>query len=38
MVEVQTIGQTFHKKLDRLLGFCNEGTDRPLVHEFLTNS
>ncbi|SPT15848.1 unnamed protein product [Triticum aestivum] len=37
MVEVQTIGQTFHKNLVRLLGFCNEGTDRLLVYEFMTN-
>uniref|UniRef100_A0ACD5YZD4 Uncharacterized protein n=1 Tax=Avena sativa TaxID=4498 RepID=A0ACD5YZD4_AVESA len=35
MVEVQTIGQTFHKNLVRLLGFCNEGTDRLLVYEFM---
>jgi hypothetical protein len=37
MVEVQTIGQTFHKNLVRLLGFCNEGTDRILVYEFMSN-
>ncbi|KQJ81773.2 hypothetical protein BRADI_5g02980v3 [Brachypodium distachyon] len=37
MVEVQTIGQTFHKNLVRLLGICNEGTDRLLVYEFMTN-
>ncbi|XP_047066509.1 G-type lectin S-receptor-like serine/threonine-protein kinase LECRK3 [Lolium rigidum] len=37
MVEVQTIGQTFHKNLVRLLGFCNEGTDRLLVYEFMSN-
>ncbi|KAM3372842.1 hypothetical protein ACQJBY_019638 [Aegilops geniculata] len=37
MVEVQTIGQTFHKNLVRLLGFCNEGTHRLLVYEFMTN-
>uniref|UniRef100_A0A453AE13 non-specific serine/threonine protein kinase n=1 Tax=Aegilops tauschii subsp. strangulata TaxID=200361 RepID=A0A453AE13_AEGTS len=37
MVEVQTIGQTFHKNLVKLLGFCNEGTDRLLVYEFMTN-
>uniref|UniRef100_A0ACD5WRX3 Uncharacterized protein n=1 Tax=Avena sativa TaxID=4498 RepID=A0ACD5WRX3_AVESA len=37
MVEVQTIGQTFHKNLVRLLGFCNEGTDRLLVYEFMPN-
>lgn len=37
MVEVQTIGQTFHKNLVWLLGFCNEGTERLLVYEFMTN-
>ncbi|CAM0907972.1 unnamed protein product [Alopecurus aequalis] len=37
MVEVRTIGQTFHKNLVRLLGFCDEGTDRLLVYEFMTN-
>uniref|UniRef100_A0A8R7P9J0 Receptor-like serine/threonine-protein kinase n=1 Tax=Triticum urartu TaxID=4572 RepID=A0A8R7P9J0_TRIUA len=36
MVEVQTIGQTFHKNLVRLLGMCNEGTHRLLVYEFMT--
>ncbi|KAF7006075.1 hypothetical protein CFC21_021146 [Triticum aestivum] len=36
-VEVQTIGQMFHKNLVRLLGFCNEGTERLLVYEFMTN-
>ncbi|XP_044964030.1 G-type lectin S-receptor-like serine/threonine-protein kinase LECRK2 [Hordeum vulgare subsp. vulgare] len=37
MVEVQTIGQTFHKNLVRLLGLCSEGTHRLLVYEFMTN-
>lgn len=37
MVEVETIGQTFHKNLVRLLGFCNEGAERLLVYEFMTN-
>ncbi|XP_044329928.1 G-type lectin S-receptor-like serine/threonine-protein kinase LECRK2 [Triticum aestivum] len=37
MVEVQTMGQTSHKNLVRLLGLCNEGTDRLLVYEFMTN-
>jgi hypothetical protein len=36
-VEVQTIGQTHHKNLVRLLGFCNEGKERLLVYEFMTN-
>uniref|UniRef100_A0A0D9W2L8 non-specific serine/threonine protein kinase n=1 Tax=Leersia perrieri TaxID=77586 RepID=A0A0D9W2L8_9ORYZ len=37
LVEVQTIGQTFHRNLVRLLGFCNEGTERLLVYEFMGN-
>ncbi|XP_062225229.1 G-type lectin S-receptor-like serine/threonine-protein kinase LECRK4 [Phragmites australis] len=36
-VEVQTIGRTYHKNLVRLLGFCNEGKERLLVYEFMTN-
>ncbi|KAJ1270138.1 hypothetical protein BS78_06G032000 [Paspalum vaginatum] len=36
-VEVQTIGQTHHKNLVRLLGFCNEGKERLLVYEYMTN-
>ena len=36
-VEVQTIGRTHHKNLVRLLGFCNEGKERLLVYEFMTN-
>ncbi|KAJ1270141.1 hypothetical protein BS78_06G032200 [Paspalum vaginatum] len=36
-VEVQAIGQTNHKNLVRLLGFCSEGTERLLVYEFMTN-
>ncbi|XP_006652106.1 G-type lectin S-receptor-like serine/threonine-protein kinase LECRK2 [Oryza brachyantha] len=36
LVEVQTIGQTFHRNLVRLLGFCNEGTERLLVYEFMS--
>ncbi|KAJ4753400.1 Serine/threonine-protein kinase [Rhynchospora pubera] len=35
--EVQTIGQTFHRNLVRLLGFCNEGPHRLLVFEFMNN-
>jgi len=35
--EVQTIGRTHHKNLVRLLGFCNEGKERLLVYEFMTN-
>ncbi|CAL5028630.1 unnamed protein product [Urochloa decumbens] len=36
-VELQTIGRTHHKNLVRLLGFCNEGKERLLVYEFMTN-
>ncbi|KAB5565147.1 hypothetical protein DKX38_005201 [Salix brachista] len=35
--EVQVIGQTHHKNLARLLGFCDEGQNRLLVYEFLSN-
>ena len=35
--EVATIGQTHHKNLIRLLGFCREGTHRLLVYEFMSN-
>ncbi|XP_030447759.1 G-type lectin S-receptor-like serine/threonine-protein kinase LECRK3 [Syzygium oleosum] len=35
--EVKVIGQTHHKNLVRLLGFCDEGQERLLVYEFLTN-
>ncbi|KAJ3679754.1 hypothetical protein LUZ60_017765 [Juncus effusus] len=34
--EVQTIGQTFHKNLVRLLGFCNEESHRLVVYEFMS--
>uniref|UniRef100_A0A0D9W2M0 non-specific serine/threonine protein kinase n=1 Tax=Leersia perrieri TaxID=77586 RepID=A0A0D9W2M0_9ORYZ len=36
-VEVQTIGRTYHKNLVRMLGYCNEGTQRLLVYEFMIN-
>ncbi|TVU07279.1 hypothetical protein EJB05_47328, partial [Eragrostis curvula] len=36
-IELQAIGRTHHKNLVRLLGFCNEGKERLLVYEFLTN-
>jgi serine/threonine protein kinase len=36
-IEVQTIGRTHHKNLVSLLGFCNEGQERLLVYEFMTN-
>lgn len=35
--EVGSIGQTSHKNLVRLLGFCNEGTHRILVYEYMSN-
>jgi serine/threonine protein kinase len=36
-VEVQAIGQTHHKNLVKLLGFCSEGKERLLVYEFMSN-
>ncbi|OVA20880.1 Protein kinase domain [Macleaya cordata] len=36
--EVNVIGQTHHKNLVRLLGFCEEGQNRLLVYEFMSNS
>ncbi|KAK3439478.1 hypothetical protein EUGRSUZ_C04351 [Eucalyptus grandis] len=36
--EVSAIGQTNHKHLVQLLGFCNEGQHRLLVYEFMSNS
>ncbi|KAL3747778.1 hypothetical protein ACJRO7_016568 [Eucalyptus globulus] len=35
--EVNAIGQTNHKNLVQLLGFCNEGQHRLLVYEFMSN-
>ncbi|KAG8661094.1 hypothetical protein MANES_02G210560v8 [Manihot esculenta] len=35
--EVKVIGQTHHKNLVRLVGFCDEGQHRLLVYEFLSN-
>ncbi|CAK9158424.1 unnamed protein product [Ilex paraguariensis] len=35
--EVNVIGQTHHKNLVRLLGFCDEGQHRLLVYEYLSN-
>ncbi|OWM69245.1 hypothetical protein CDL15_Pgr025432 [Punica granatum] len=35
--EVNVIGQTHHKNLVRLLGYCDEGHERLLVYEFLSN-
>ncbi|XWS52458.1 hypothetical protein CRYUN_Cryun11dG0072200 [Craigia yunnanensis] len=35
--EINVIGQTHHKNLVRLLGICEEGEQRLLVYEFLSN-
>ncbi|KDO56492.1 hypothetical protein CISIN_1g004312mg [Citrus sinensis] len=35
--EVNGIGQTHHKNLVRLLGYCDEGRNRLLVYEFMSN-
>ncbi|KAF8412447.1 hypothetical protein HHK36_000411 [Tetracentron sinense] len=35
--EVSAIGQTNHKNLVRLLGFCEQGPHRLLVYEFMSN-
>jgi serine/threonine protein kinase len=35
--EVNVIGRTHHKNLVRLIGFCDEGLQRLLVYEFLSN-
>ncbi|KAF5930076.1 hypothetical protein HYC85_030949 [Camellia sinensis] len=35
--EVNVIGQTHHKNLVRLLGFCDEGQHRMLEYEFMSN-
>ncbi|KAK8552762.1 hypothetical protein V6N13_121146 [Hibiscus sabdariffa] len=35
--EVTAIGRTNHKNLVQLLGFCNEGQNRLLVHEYMRN-
>lgn len=37
IMEVETIGQTLHKNLVQLLGFCYEGTERLLVYPFMPN-
>ena len=34
---VTVIGQTHHKNLVRLLGFCDEGKQRLLVYQFMSN-
>ncbi|PHT59205.1 hypothetical protein CQW23_01568 [Capsicum baccatum] len=35
--EVNVIGQTHHKNLVRLIGFCDEGPHRLLAYEFMNN-
>lgn len=35
--EVEVIGQTHHRNVVRLLGFCDEGPNRLLVYEYMTN-
>ncbi|CAB4281751.1 unnamed protein product [Prunus armeniaca] len=35
--EVKVIGQTHHKNLVRLLGYCDEGQHRLLVYEYLSS-
>ncbi|KAF7152283.1 hypothetical protein RHSIM_Rhsim01G0188400 [Rhododendron simsii] len=35
--EVHVIGQTHHKNLVRLVGFCDQGEHRMLVYEFMSN-
>ncbi|EEF30589.1 G-type lectin S-receptor-like serine/threonine-protein kinase LECRK3 [Ricinus communis] len=35
--EMKAIGKTHHKNLVRLLGYCNEGPNRLLVYEFMSN-
>ncbi|XP_073099801.1 G-type lectin S-receptor-like serine/threonine-protein kinase LECRK3 [Elaeis guineensis] len=35
--EMRTIGRTHHRNLVRLLGFCDEGTNRLLVYEYMSN-
>ncbi|KAI3879994.1 hypothetical protein MKX03_020402 [Papaver bracteatum] len=36
--EVSAIGQTHHRNLVRLLGFCDEGQHRLLAYEFMSNN
>ncbi|KAJ4724158.1 Receptor-like protein kinase [Melia azedarach] len=35
--EISAIGRTNHKNLVQLLGFCNEGQQRLLVYEYMSN-
>ncbi|XP_062083184.1 G-type lectin S-receptor-like serine/threonine-protein kinase RLK1 [Humulus lupulus] len=36
--ELKSIGQIHHKNLARLLGYCNDGPNRLLVYEYLSNN
>ncbi|XP_010245277.1 PREDICTED: G-type lectin S-receptor-like serine/threonine-protein kinase LECRK1 [Nelumbo nucifera] len=35
--EMRVIGRTHHRNLVRLLGYCNEGLNRLLVYEYMSN-
>lgn len=35
--EMKTVGKTHHRNLVRLMGFCNEGSNRILVYEYMSN-
>lgn len=37
IAELQSIGRTHHKNLVQLYGYCNEGSNRLLVYEFMSN-
>ncbi|CAN4114040.1 unnamed protein product [Withania somnifera] len=37
VTEVHVISQTHHKNLVRLIGYCNEGSHRLLVYEYMSN-
>ncbi|RWR88553.1 Protein kinase domain-containing protein [Cinnamomum micranthum f. kanehirae] len=36
-MEMRAIGRTHHRNLVRLIGFCNEGFNRLLVYEYMSN-
>ncbi|XP_051118504.1 G-type lectin S-receptor-like serine/threonine-protein kinase LECRK3 [Andrographis paniculata] len=37
VTEMEVIGQTHHKNLVRMIGFCDDGIHRMLVYEFMSN-